>query len=287
MHLSKHLSIITNQYFLHRIKLINPYFCSQIQPSNDVLQPVLPIFVEHWGGYFAVLPQICPIFNIGGDEPWPRPFSGKQIKWRPKKRSSPNIEEFFSRNLSEDQRKRSSPKIEEFFPRNHAKTTKKVLTSSSAQMQTTVKPELGTCAATIFKRLRWRLCRKYFSNFERNRASAIQISLRLRVIVFQQLWLKLKKNWRGRFIKASSWEIAFVYYLQNFAIQHDSQQEFFIETFSMNSFADFSKFEIFRLRISTWLQNQILKRKTTFVIVLPEIRYSFLKNLKILLRERI
>ena len=46
-------------------------------------------------------------------------------------------------------KKRSSPKIEEFFPRNHVKTTKKVLTSSSAQMQTTVKPELGTCAATI------------------------------------------------------------------------------------------------------------------------------------------
>ena len=51
--------------------------------------------------------------------------------------------------LSEDQKKRSSPKIEEFFSRNHVKTTKKVITSSSAQMQTTVKPELGTCAATI------------------------------------------------------------------------------------------------------------------------------------------
>ena len=51
--------------------------------------------------------------------------------------------------LSEDQKKRSSPEIEEFFPRNHVKTIKKVLTSYSVQMQTTVKPEQGTCAATI------------------------------------------------------------------------------------------------------------------------------------------
>ena len=27
---------------------------------------VVQIFVEHWGGYFAILPQFCPIFNIGG-----------------------------------------------------------------------------------------------------------------------------------------------------------------------------------------------------------------------------
>ena len=56
----------------------------------------------------------------------------------------------------------------------------------------------------------------------------------------------------------------------------------------MKCFADFSKFQTFQLRISKKrLQNQILKRKTTFIIVFPEIRYSFLKNLKILLRERI
>ena len=36
-----------------------------------------------------------------------------------------------------------------------------------------------------------------------------------------------------------------------------------------------------------WSQNQILKRKITFIIVFPEIRYSFLKYPKILLRERI
>ena len=48
--------------------------------------------------------QYCPIFNIGGDEPRPRFFSGKQIKLRPKKRSSPTVEDFFSPNSSEDQR---------------------------------------------------------------------------------------------------------------------------------------------------------------------------------------
>ena len=28
--------------------------------------PGVPIFVKHWVGYFAILPQFCPIFNIGG-----------------------------------------------------------------------------------------------------------------------------------------------------------------------------------------------------------------------------
>ena len=45
----------------------------------------MQIFVEHWGGLFAILPQFCPIFNIGGDEPWHDFFSGEQIKLRLKK----------------------------------------------------------------------------------------------------------------------------------------------------------------------------------------------------------
>ena len=53
---------------------------------------------------------------------------------------------------SEDPKKSSSPNIEEFFSPKLREDHKKVLTSFSAQMQTTVKPELGTCAATIFKR---------------------------------------------------------------------------------------------------------------------------------------
>ena len=46
------------------------------------------------------------------------------------------------------------------------------------------------CAATIFKRLRWRLRRKYFSDFERSRA----IQIRFRIIAFQQPRLKFRKN---------------------------------------------------------------------------------------------
>ena len=34
----------------------------------------------------AILAQFCPIFNNGGDEPWPRSFSGWQIKGRPKEK---------------------------------------------------------------------------------------------------------------------------------------------------------------------------------------------------------
>ena len=41
---------------------------------------------------------ILPYFQYrGGDEPRPRFFSDEQIKWRPKKRSSPKIEHFFPR----------------------------------------------------------------------------------------------------------------------------------------------------------------------------------------------
>ena len=51
--------------------------------------------------------------------------------------------------LSKDQKTRSSPKIEVFFSPKSREDHKKGLTSFRAQMQTTVKPELGTCAATI------------------------------------------------------------------------------------------------------------------------------------------
>ena len=50
----------------------------------------------------------------------------------------------------------------------------------------------SACAAIIFKRLSWSLRRKYFSNFEGNRASAIQI--RLGRIVFQSNVIKVKKK---------------------------------------------------------------------------------------------
>ena len=38
-----------------------------------------------------------PVFNIGGDEPRPRFISDEQINWRPKKKSSSQMEHFFPR----------------------------------------------------------------------------------------------------------------------------------------------------------------------------------------------
>ena len=81
------------------------------------------------GGIICNFPPFCPIFNIGG--------------------MNLDHELFQVSKVSEDQKKGLHRNLTSFFPRNHVKTTKKVLTSSSAQMQTTVKPELGTCAANI------------------------------------------------------------------------------------------------------------------------------------------
>ena len=47
----------------------------------------------------------------------------------------------------------------------------------------------SACAATILKQLRWRLCRKYCSNFERYSANAIQT--RWGMIVFQSTVIKV------------------------------------------------------------------------------------------------
>ena len=44
---------------------------------------------------------------------------------------------------------------------------------------------------SIFKRLRWRLLRKHFSNFECNRASAIQLRLRIGITLFQSTVIKV------------------------------------------------------------------------------------------------
>ena len=77
--------------------------------------------------------------------------------------------------------------------------------------------EWSTSAATMFKRLRWRLRRKYFSNFERNRASAIQI--RLRIILFSNNSdqnLKKKNIDEEDSEKLRHREIAFAYCMQNF-----------------------------------------------------------------------
>ena len=60
---------------------------------------------RHWcrsllrigGGRICNFTPILPYFQHWGDEPWPRFFPGEQIKWRPKKKSSPKMEYFFPR----------------------------------------------------------------------------------------------------------------------------------------------------------------------------------------------
>ena len=66
------------------------------------------------GGIICIFTQFCPIFNIGGVEPWPRFCSGEQIKWRPKKRSSPKIEHFFPQ-IQVNTKKKVFNKTETFF----------------------------------------------------------------------------------------------------------------------------------------------------------------------------
>ena len=101
-----------------------PHFCIiedvlslpvlQLEFAGFILQSVVPIFVEHWGGYFAILPQFRPIFNIGGNEPRPRFCSGVKFSEDQKKNANGTL---FSPNSGEDQKKkRSSSKIEYFFP---------------------------------------------------------------------------------------------------------------------------------------------------------------------------
>ena len=78
-------------------------------------------------GEFAILPQFCPIFNIGGDEPRPRLFQVSK--------------------LSEDQKKKTGlhQKWKPFFPRIEEETC--------AQMHTRVKLWEGMQIKTILKLL--------------------------------------------------------------------------------------------------------------------------------------
>ena len=70
------------------------------------------------GGIICHFTPILPYFQHWGDEPRPRFFSGKQMKRRAKKRSSPEIKHVFTPNSSVDQKKRASPKMEHLFSPN-------------------------------------------------------------------------------------------------------------------------------------------------------------------------
>ena len=79
-------------------------------------------------------------------------------------------------------------------------------------------------------------------------------------------------------MKASLWEITFVYTACK-TLKGFRAESFFAEAFSLKYFTDFSKF-FSNACFKKWMQNQILNRKNIFVIVFPEIRYSFVIHLK-------
>ena len=67
--------------------------------------------------------------------------------------------------------------------------------------------------------------------------------------------------------------IAFIYCLQNFGIEYTGGVFFRLNFFSeiFRPFFNISNFSIaYRKK---WFQNQILKRKTIFIIAFPQIRY--------------
>ena len=126
-----------------------------MQPGRRGWEAGVPIFVEHWGNNLQFYPNFA-LYSTLGDERRPRFFSGKQIKWRPKKGLHQKWNTF-SPNSGKDQKKRSSPKMEHFFPRIQVKTKKKgfhqnwntffprIQVETFAQTQTRVKL-LGGCS---------------------------------------------------------------------------------------------------------------------------------------------
>ena len=78
------------------------------------------------GGNLQFYPNFALILTLGGINLNHNFFQVSKLSEDKKK--TPEIEQFFPPNLSEDQKKRSSPKIEEFFSRNHVKNKKNVHT---------------------------------------------------------------------------------------------------------------------------------------------------------------
>ena len=76
------------------------------------------IYVEHWGEIICNFTPILPHFQHWGDEARQLFFSRKQIKQKPKKRSSPKIEQFLFPKSSEDQTK--SPKNIKRYDADHS-----------------------------------------------------------------------------------------------------------------------------------------------------------------------
>ena len=138
----------------------------------------------------------------------------------------------------------------------------------------------SACAATNFKRLSWHLRCKYFSSFESNRARAIQI--RLEIIVFQQFtMIKVQKNideedsWKSFF----SWGNCICLLFAKLCYRIYSKSFFSLKVFLWNIFPSFQNFKVFYGGFQNMVEKSNFRRKTIFIIVLPEIRYSFLKKI--------
>ena len=101
-----------------------------MQPGRRGWEAGVPIFVEHWGNNLQFYPNFA-LYSTLGDKRRPRFFSGKQIKWRPKKKVFTKNGTLFSPNSGKDQKKGFHQNWNTFFPRIQVETF--------AQTQTRVK----------------------------------------------------------------------------------------------------------------------------------------------------
>ena len=117
--------------YFHTKKLLDWKQCNYFVPLQ-CCKPGVPIFVDHWeGGQLAILPRLCPIFNIGGmnldhDFFQESILSEDQNK---KKCLHQNWKSFFSR-IQVKTKKIKNKKVFttiSFFPRIQVKTKKKDL----------------------------------------------------------------------------------------------------------------------------------------------------------------
>ena len=124
--------------------------------------------------------QFSPIFSIGMDEPQTQFFSGEQIKWRPKKRSSPKPEHFIKNRTN-------------FIPRIHVETC--------AQTHARVKLLEGIEKKAILKLLGGYKV-KLLGDISPHPPwvsaplAALKVSLRLQFLLLRSRWQCCSFNWR-------------------------------------------------------------------------------------------
>ena len=118
---------------------------------NVIQSPVVPIYVEHWGGIICNFTPILPYFQHWGDEARQLFFFHVNQEKTKKKVFTENWSVFVPENEWRPKQKKASPKIEKFLsPKSskHHKKTPKIIQRSDIdhsqiigglQMQTIVK----------------------------------------------------------------------------------------------------------------------------------------------------